>query len=306
MKNLKYGILTFTVFACSTYAEDIVWNSSFYGSYFDYSGSVVKDDGYTGGIYGYVGIGLEHSIEGEIDYTKINYLGSGSLKQWDFTLLYTNYSLQGSKIRIGGHYISSDDRATDGGVVLYGGYEQTVDKTYDWGVDGALSYYDNYSIEKTYMRTVTRGKRSWTYYTTASVNGLYVFQVSPKLGITVPSTQIGDIYLETRGYYIGLSDDVGFGQHFFSVEQNISVKYNEFSIDMYGWIGEQEFAVKKYGFAVYNLSEKYRYGFGASVRYNVSDNSFVSAGIRKENFKEIDNPSSADTTTLFAFGGITF
>ena len=305
MKKLLTAIIPLSMLTVS-YGTEVAWNTSFYGSYFDYSGSVIKDDGYTAGVYGYLGMGLEHSLEGEIDYTKINYLGSGSLKQWDFTLLYTYYGLTGSKVRFGGHYISSDDSATDSGIVIYGGYEETVDRRYDWGVDGAYSYYDNYSIEKTYVRTITRGMRSWTYYTNASVNGLSVFQISPKLGISVPSTSIGDIYLETRGYYIRLSDDVGYGQNFFSIEENVTVRYGEFQFDLYGWVGEQEFAVKKYGFAVYNLSEKYKYGFGGSIRYNMSENSFVTAGIKRESFKEIDNPQTVDVSTLYFFAGITF
>jgi len=305
MKKVLTALIPLSMIT-SLYGAELVWNTSFYGNYFDYSSSVVKDDGYTGGIYGYLGMGLEHSLEGEIDYTKINYIGSGSLSQWDFTLLYTYYGLTGSKVRMGGHYISSDDKATDKGIIIYGGYEETVDKRYDWGIDGAYSFYDNYNIEKTYVRTITRGIRSWRYYTNVSVNGLHVFQLSPKLGISIPSTSIGDIYLETRGYYIRLSDNVGYGKNFFSIEENITIKYSEFQFDLYGWVGEQEFAVKKYGFVVYNLSEKYRYGLGGSIRYNTSENSFITAGIKKESFKEIDNPNDVSQSTLYFFAGIIF
>jgi len=305
MKKLTAGLITFSLFSAS-YGIDLTWNSSFYGSYFDYADSVVKDDGYSAGFYGYLGIGLEHSLEGEIDYTKINYLDAGSLNQWDFTLLYTYYGISGTKVRLGGHYISSDDSATDGGVIGYAGVEKTVDYKYDFGIDGAISYYDNYAVEKTYIRKITMGKKSWTFYTNATVNGLTVLQVSPKFGISFPSTAIGDLYFETKGYYIWLSDSVGFGRNFLSVEENIYVDYGDFRFHLYGWIGEQEFAVKNYGFLVYNLSERYKNGFGGSIRYNLSDRSFITAGLQKEYFKEIDNPNTAEVSALYFFGGVNF
>ncbi len=305
MKKLA-TVLISAVMATASHAEDVLINTSFYGSYIDYSSSAVKDDGYIGGIYGYAGIGLEHSIEGEIDYTKINYTGSGSLKQWDFTVLYTNYSVKNTKVRIGGHYISSDDSATDGGIILTGGYEFYTLNSYNYSIDIALSYYDNYNIEKTYIRNIYRGMGRGSFSYTTNTTGLWVYQISPKFGYSFPGTSAGDIYLETRGYYIRLSDDVGFGKNFFSVEGSLNIDAGMFGFNLYGWIGEQEFAVKKYGFAVYNLSEKYKNGFGASIRYKISENSSITVGLKRETFKELDNPSDVKTTSLYFFAGVNF
>ncbi|MDQ7055329.1 MAG: hypothetical protein Q9M89_02020 [Persephonella sp.] len=307
MKRFTAAVLSSASIITVSYAKDVLINTSFYGSYMDYSSSAVKDDGYIGGVYGYAGIGLEHSVEVEIDYTKINYPQAvEALKQWDFTVMYTNYSVRNTKIRIGGHYINSDDSATDGGIILTGGYEFYTIRSYSYGLDIALSYYDNYNIEKTYIRSLYRGMgRSPLSYTTTTT-GLWVYQISPKLSYSFPETAAGDVYLETRGYYIRTSDDVGFGKNFFSVECSLNLDTGIFEFNLYGWIGEQEFAVKKYGFAVYNLSEKYKNGFGASIKYKMSEKSSVTVGIKRETFRELDNPRDVKISSLYFLAEVNF
>jgi len=110
-----------------------------------------------------------------------------------------------------------------------------------------------------------------------------VFQISPKFGFYVGDYySYGSFYLETRGYYIRLSDDVGFGKNFLSAEQKISYSYKNFVLSLSGWLGEQSFAVKNNGFVVYNLSEKYK------------------------SFKEIGSTKTTKATSLFFIYGVTF
>ncbi|NPA12667.1 MAG: hypothetical protein GXO45_01630 [Aquificae bacterium] len=305
---MKKGLLISAILcglATSTMAQNILVNTSVYTGYTDYSSSIVKDNGYIVGLYTYIGVGLHHSLEAEFDFTKINYQSSGSLKQFDGTLLYTYYFLNGDKVKVATHYIASDDDATDGGVVGVLGYEKYINPKLQVSVEGAVSYYNDYQIEKTYIKQETtkmwfRNQTTTTTETTTST-GLTVYQVSPAFVY-----RIGGLSLKTKGYYIKLSDSAGFGKDFSSVEETITYAKGSFVAEAYGWVGRQEFVIKNGGFVVYNLSEKYKSGFGASLKFIPTTNSFMKVGVNRERFDEIDNDETTSSTTFYFFGGVSF
>ncbi|WP_029520932.1 hypothetical protein [Persephonella sp. IF05-L8] len=295
---------TLLIFPLAYGIENINYDAMVFGGYLNYSNSEAKDYGYYMGLFGYMGINNQHTLEGSVSYTNIKYLDGGTLNQFDYTGLYRNYSLPNTQIKAGLHYISSDDKATDGGIIFLVGGELYEQYKRNIGVDFSYSYYGNYEINKTY--TYMRGKFSSTTVT-KTISGLSVFQVSPKLGFYIGDYyNYGSFYLETRGYYIGLSDDVGFGKNFLSIEQNISYYYKEFTLSLSGWIGEQTFAVKNDGFVVYNLSEKYKSGYAFSIGYNMNKKTRISAGISQDRFKEINSTKTSELTSLFFTLGATF
>ncbi|WP_456464653.1 hypothetical protein [Persephonella sp.] len=299
MKKLLPAVLLIFTFAYGT--EPVRYDAMLYGGYIDYSSSDLKDYGYYTGLYGYMGIGNQHSFEGNIGYIYIKYLDGSDLNQFDYTGLYTNYSIPNTKIKVGVHYIDSDDKATDNGIVLFGGGEIYELYKKNAGIDFAYSYYGDYNINKTY--TYMRSRLT----STTTSTGLSVFQLSPKFGFYLGDYyNYGSFYLETRGYYIRLSDDVAFGKNFFSVEQNVSYFYKNFVLSLSGWIGEQTFAVKKDGFVVYNLSEKYKSGFSASIKYILSKKSSITAGLSQDRFKEVGSAKTTRATYLYFTFGVTF
>jgi len=299
MKKLLIAVLSIFPFAYGI--EPVRYDAMIYGGSIHYSDSEIKDYGYYMGLYGYMGIGNHHSLEGGISYINIEYLDGENLNQFDFTALYTNYSTGNTKIKAGIHYIDSDDKATDDGIILFGGGEIYKQYKKNGGIDLAYSYYGNYSINKTY--TYMRGR----FTSTTNSTGLSVFQISPKFGFYVGDYySYGSFYLETRGYYIRLSDDVGFGKNFLSAEQKISYSYKNFVLSLSGWLGEQSFAVKNNGFVVYNLSEKYKSGYSASLKYILNENASITAGINQDRFKEIGSTKTTKATSLFFIYGVTF
>ncbi len=301
MKKLLPAVLLIFTFAYGT--EPVRFDAMVYGGSINYSNSEVKDYGYYLGLYGYIGIDNLHSLEGSINYTYIDYLNGSDLNQFDYTALYTNYSIPEVKIKAGIHYIDSDDKATDNGIVLFGGGEIYEPYKKNAGIDFAYSYYRDYNVAKTSTYSFMRRR----FTSTTNSTGLSVFQISPKFGFYIGDYyNYGSFYLETRGYYIRLSDDVAFGKNFFSVEQNVSYFYKNFVLSLSGWIGEQTFAVKKDGFVVYNLSEKYKSGFSASIKYIMDERSSVTAGVSQDRFKEIGSAKTTRATTLFFTFGVTF
>ncbi|WP_457641202.1 hypothetical protein [Persephonella sp.] len=298
MKKLLPAVLL--IFSLAYGSEPVRYDTVIYGGSINYSGSEIRDYGYYMGIYGYLGVGYTYSLEGSINYTNIKYLDGGNLNQFDYTALYTNYPTGNSKVKAGIHYINSDDQATDNGVVFFIGTEIYEPYKKNAGVDFVYSYYKNYNVDKTYIK---RGLNSFISNNT----GLSVYQISPKFGFYLGDYySYGSFYLETRGYYIRLSDDVAFGQNFLSVEQNISYFYKNLTLNLSGWIGKQTFAVKNNGFVVYNLSEKYESGYSASVKYIFNKQSSVTAGINQDRFKEINSTTTTKVTSLFLTFGVTF
>lgn len=269
-----------------------------YGGSIDYSSSKYKDNGYFAGIYSYLGIGLKHSIEGEINYTKIKYLNGSHLNQYDFTALYTFYPNANLKLRAGAHYISSDDDATDGGIIGFVGADYY--QAYKWlvGLDLYYSNYGDYNTNNVYGISPA-GRQS--------DKGLTVYQTTPKFGFYLGNPRAyGTFYFETKGYYIHLSDDVSFGKDFYSIEENIYYYYQNLVFKVSGWVGEQSFAVKNNGFAVYNLSEKYKYGYLGEVKYIFNRYVSMSAGVGQDKMKEYSSKDTATITTAYLTVGVGF
>jgi len=280
MKKFTITALCTVSFLGFSYGKDNLLFSSFiYGTPLIYSDSNVKDKGYTAGFYGYLGFGLHHSFESDVEFTKIDYKDGSTLNQTDLTFIYTNYSLKNYRLKAGFHYIISDDRLTDRGKVFLLSAERY--KLYRWniGIEGTVSIYDNYNPELT------------------------VYQVCPKVGFYFGNYyRYGSFYSETKGYYINLSDDVGLGKNFYSVEENLFYYYKNWTGKIFGWIGKQSFAVRNGGFVVYNLSEKHKGGYGGSISYRYKKAS-ASLTVFNEIFEDVGyNNNASLTVAVFNLG----
>lgn len=264
-------------------SQSLRFDALFYGGPLIYQSSQIKKSGYSGGLYGYFGIGKYHSMQAEYDNTLINYKDGTQLKQNDFTFLYNNFSIPQLKLQFGGHYISTTDPSTDDGFVILGSVQ--FYKTYLWNM-GMTVYFSNYE----------NGNPSFQ-----------VCQFSPKIGIgSVQLNSTTYIYMETQFHAIVLSRLLeGSKRQYYSLEQAVVFTGANWSLRGNGWIGEQMYAVRNGGFTVYNLPEREKGGFGASFRYVSSKKSAITFGLNYQAFQDMGTNVSAQVFYPYISIGVT-
>lgn len=267
-----------------------------YAAYIDYNNAIIKNYSIIGGLYGCYGIGLKHSIEGDLAYNRIDfgefiYAFEGQeyrtapfkINQADITLAYSNYMVKNLKWRIGGHAIFNDDTVNDRALIVFGGLQRYRSYQYNAAIDVYASRYNNFVPELTVLQaTGTFGFYVGNYFTS------------------------GNFYLETKGHYIKLSEDIGFGDtQYASVEQNISFFYKNLTLSGFFWAGYQVFGIQKDGFVAYNLAEKHLGAYGGYIRFGSGKNSSLKLEVARGRFKEFAPEPAADYLKFLAVAGIT-
>ncbi len=283
----KRNLLTLIIFSVAILAslnistEALSFNSytALYGTYLNYNNSDIKDNGYALTGYGSFWNNI-HTIELGIAQTHINYKSSfNDLDQTDFTASYSNYGqiYNNLSLKLGFHYISSDDDLTDNGKIYI------ADITY------YIPYIRNYGIEVAYSNY-------------NEVYDLDIIQISPHLGLFLPKFK--NIYLELRGYYIHPDKEEKIGlniKNFYSIEGSATYTFGKVISKLSVWAGQQVFAVKKGGFVVYNLSEKYKGGVNLNIDYKWSNKTKLGFSAAWNTYKELatDNEVNQIVTTFF-------
>jgi hypothetical protein len=247
-----------------------------------YTGTVAKDRSLITGLYGYYGIGMEHTIEADASWTRIDYdsATASRVNQYDTTLVYTNFGILDWKWRVGAHLITSNDNPTEG-MVLLGGVHNYEPSRYSRGVDVYISRYADYAP----AMDVHQVTGTWGFY----------LERSPKT------------YLKAQAHYIHVSDDIGFDrQHYGSGELSLVHPIGKWTVTVFGWAGQQVFGVQKDGFVAYNLPEKHEGGYGGSLGYAVSSTSSAKLDFVQKNFKELASPADAQASQLLLLWQQTF
>lgn len=247
-----------------------------------YTDTVSKDSSTIAGLYGYYGIGAEHSIEGDASWMRIDYDSAtlSKINQYDTTLIYTNYGILDWKWRAGAHLIISDDKSSEG-TVLVGGLHNYEPSRYSRGVDVYFSRYDDYDP------------------------GLDIQQVTGTWGFYL--RQFPTTYIKAQGHYIHLSDEIGFNkQHFSSGELSLVHPIQDWTITVFGWAGQQVFGIQKDGFVAYNLPEKHQGAYGGSLQYTVSPASSIRLEFIQKHFKELGSSEDARASQLLLIWQKTF
>ncbi|MEI7732822.1 MAG: tetratricopeptide repeat protein [Verrucomicrobiota bacterium] len=235
--------------------------AAFYG-YLQYHDTASKDQAHTVGLYTSLGYGSEHLLQAEGDYIRKFYRGVSSLRQWDTTLAYANASIPHVNLRLGGHYITSEDPFTDQGWVAFGGAEYYADR-WAFGVDGYYTTYPKFQ------------------------NQLEVTQIAPHLGVTLWRGEHHTWNNELRGYWVHLNRDNFARRNCYSLEDRLSLNWQRWTFSAFGWAGEQLFAVRNGGFAVYNLGELHKAGYGLEIRYDLTANLALTLRANREQFKDL-------------------
>ncbi len=253
-----------------------------YAGSIQYADTLAKDRSTIAGLYGYYGIGAKHSIEGDAGWTRIDY-DSGTLSrinQYDTTLVYSNYGLLDWKWRAGAHLITSNDAASEGGILM-GGLHNYEPSRFSRGVDIYLSRYKDYAP----ALDVQQVTGSWGFY--------------PR--------QFPKTYVQVQGHYIHLSDEIGFDQQSFgSAELSLVRPIRDWTVTLFGWAGQQVFGVQKEGFVVYNLPEKHQGAYGASLKYAVASTSSIKLEFVQKHFEELGATVKARASQWLLFWQQTF
>ena len=282
MRALSIALLTVFVVGPSARAEDKFRMDvvPYYG-FVDYANGSVKKDGHLAGAYTYLGYGLKHLFEGEIDYSRIDYDDDADfrLEQWDYSLVYTNFAIPNWKIRLGAHYVNSNDAQTDGSLIAITGAHYYVYGKWDGGLDFYMTQYDNFSPD------------------------MNAFQLTPHFGINFWQSEDKALRSDTRLYYINLTDDVGLGDtEFYSLEEKVSLYAGPWSFGVFFWFGKQTFAVRNDGFTVYNLSEEHTSGYGGEIKFAFTRTarSGLTVRVAQENFEDFGSSQEA-SSLMFSF-----
>lgn len=266
-----------------------------YGSYVNYSGTFYKENNIGGGIYGYLGMGLNHSLEFDAAYSRITF-GSRDIfidgfpfrteavnvNQTDVTLRYTNYHFTNMQWHVGYHGIFSSDDPT-AGTVIFGGLKRQRFNEYGAEVQVYHSKYSNFTPD----------------FSALQVTGIFGFF----FGNAFLNQRF---YAETGGSYIRHSTDAGFGAtEFASVRQSLKYFYKSLTIEGFVWTGKQAFAVQNYGFVVFNLPEEHQGAFGGSLEIALNPKSSLTLKVSQGRFKELGTSGRPRATTFVVMGAFT-
>ena len=289
--NLKNVFLIFSTISTTSFASSLA-SVSIYGTPLIYKNSQAKKDGYFLGSYIYYGYGLNHSFEGEFDYTKINLQNGATLNQIDISIAYTYYYGY-SKLRVGGHFISNDEdkitpyRNTNNGIIAILGYSKF--KPYQWEIGGEtfFSYYPNYSYS---------GNSSLKVF---QINGIFTYGKGNYY-------KEGRTYITLKPYLIYISNSPTSKDTYLSLEGSFNYYIKNWVFSGIGYIGKTVFPVKNGGFLVYNVAEERLYGLGGSIRYIINRNSSITLSIFSETFRDELSINKANLTTVMLGAGFSF
>ena len=254
-----------------------------YYAHVDYHNSTVKQQANAGGVYGFASYGTEHLLEAEADYINRSDRFIPDLHQWDYTLVYSNYSIPRWRFRVGGHTIDTSDEPSDGEYSVIAGAQYYVAGKWDAGLDAYYSRYNNFFPQ------------------------LDIYQFSPHLGLEF--LRSGDHYFrnDLKVHWIDLGNDTLVGrQNLFSVEDRLAFIWKQWTFGASGWIGRQTFAVRSEGFSVYNLAERHKGGCGLDVGYALGDHASMTVRVNREFFTEPGVPGECWSTNIVAILSVSF
>lgn len=270
-----------------------------YGAYMNYQRALFKNWAYSTGGYLYLGYGTANSFELDGSFTHFDivntylYIDSdgnpvtlllNDFNQKDFTLVYTNYSLNRLKMRTGLHYLLTDDETSNGSFALILGLNRYAPYYYSIGVDLFASFYRNNEPQLT------------------------VYQASPYAGYYFGDYfSYGSFYLGSELNFIYISQEIGWNKTtFLAAKPSLTYYYKKLSLTGYLWLGSQTYALRNGGFVLMYLPEKWTGGWGVSATLQPGTRFSFSLKISRENFEELFNPARANVLTALTSFGITF
>ncbi len=261
-------------------APDRSWlvDTLLYGGALNYRKSTSKKSAAYGGVYGYFGIDAENLVELSYDQIAIDFAaGGGTRHQRDLSLVYTNFSDPGWKLRAGGHVTDTDQALSSGGQMGLLGLYRYESGRWEAGFDLYRSSY------------------------TESAPHVAAWQVSPRMGLAVGNPSGGLLWNDLTANAIFFDTDPGLGRSsLFSIEEKLSLTVEKWSGAFSAWVGDQAYAVRDSGFVVFNLAEQHHGGLALQVRHQFAEKWSAAARVGRELFTELGRTdrSRADSLTF--------
>ena len=246
-----------------------------YSAYINYANSA-KKDAYVVGLYSSF-YNFPNKLEIGVENIGIHYNnGLKDLDQNDLTAVYTRFIAKNYYVKGGIHYINSDDKLTDEGLVGIFGVNYYKYLKYNLGLDVYYSKYKNYAPKE-----------------------LKVLQVRPYAGFNFGkyNSKMGSFYLEAEYNYIKPNSASTFGlqKSYNSFGLKLTNFNGKFTTSVGAWAGKKVFAVDNGGFTVYNLGEVYKAGVDASVDYAFKPTTHIKLKYSYSKFEEGNKKAHSNT-----------
>jgi len=259
-------------------AQEITATAASYFTYVHYSGSDVKKNGFVGTLSGSVSFyqGLD-VLSFAYDYTHLNYKGNRSnWNQNDYTFAYTTYRLYPWYLSAGYHHVASpNDGFSASGRIPFVSFGYM--KRYQWNAGAFLAYSDYDRGVSAFQLQGKGGFYRWDSYYSGWYYGFDATWINLQ--------GIKEVKASKRNYF-----SVGASATYFVI--------GNYSFSLSGWIGERLLMVDKDGFVVYNLPEKYNYGFSVSGNYYITDRLSLGAILGYSRYKETETKQDVDVFTI--------
>ena len=216
--------------------------------------NTLQEDAVVTGVRLGLNVDFIHAFEFALDSTNISNDSGSSLKQYDYTGVYTYFTTTW-KAKAGLHYIESEHDASNKGATLITGFNTFTPYTGNYGVD---FYYTSFPQ---YGDLSIAGKING--YTEESQ--LTILQITPRGGINFADEML---YAEFEANSIQPSSNPEIKESSYSsVKGSLHLFYKDWTLSSYLWVGSEVFAVKNGGFSMFNSTDKHIRGSGGSVNY---------------------------------------
>ena len=256
---------------------------SVYGGYLAYERTALKRHAILSGAAGFLTVNPAHALEGGVDHIDITRNFLPHLRQTDATFAYANNFFAGIKLRLGGHFVASDDAPTDGA----------------WAVFGSADFLLTQNLQAGAQLSHTR----FADYTPA----LDVWHFTPRLATTLWREPDWTLGLDTRAHWIHLSTVANAGRRdFFSVEPRLVFTTPRWAVGAFAWAGAQAFALRADGYTLFNLAERHTAGFGGDARFTFTPRTALALRYAREEFRELGARNGAAANTFLGTLAVTF
>ena len=258
-------------------------NFSPYGGYLAYQRTALKRHATLLGASGMLAHDPAHVFEGGIDHIDIARRFLPHLRQTDATFAYANYFIPGLKLRLGGHYVATDDDLTDGGWSLFGSAEYLFPQRFVAGAQLAYTSFPDFSPR------------------------MEIVQFTPRLSATLWRDLDRSLSADLRAHWIHLGEKVTAGRtDFFSVEPRLTLTWERCTLGLFGWAGNQAFALRNDGYTLFNLAERHLAGFGGDLRIAFTPRAALALRYAREEFRELGASNTAAANSFLGTIAVNF
>lgn len=256
---------------------------STYGGYLAYQRAALKRHATLFGASGVLSHDPARVFEGGVDHIDIARRFLPHLRQTDATFAYANYFIPGLKLRLGGHYVATDDAPTDGG----------------WSLFGSADYFFP-------QRFLAGAQLAYTRFTDFSPR-LEIVQLTPRLSATLWRDLDRSLSADLRAHWIHLGEKVTAGRtDFFSIEPRLTLTWERCTLGLFGWAGNQSFALRNDGYTLFNLAERHLAGFGGDLRYALTPRAALALRYAREEFRELGAANTAAANSFLGTLAVSF